>query len=163
MVRARHRVVALAVLGGCLVALLVAAGTLAPAPQLHDYPDGEALGHDYATFQGDSVEVGGTVVGTDPVVIEVDYAADGQFSLTVLHVEEPVAVGQELRVFGTAGPDRTITARETVVVSSWETYYAWGASFIAGVWVLGRFLRGWRLDRSTLGFTPREPPNDRIN
>lgn len=150
------RLLALAVLCGVLLVLLVAAGTLTPAPGIHAYPAAEDLDRDYAAHQGERVTVTGAVVQTDPIVIEADYGADRPFVLSVLNVEEPVEVGQELRVFGTAHPDRTITAHETVVVSPWETYYAWVASFVAGVWVLARFLRGWRLDRSTLGFTVRE-------
>lgn len=150
------RLLALATLGSVLLALLVAAGTLAPAPELHAYPAAEDLDGAYPAHQGERVTVAGTVVHTDPIVIEADYGADRPLVLSILHVEEPVEVGQELRVFGTARPDRTIAAHETVVVSPWETYYAWAASFVAGVWVLARFLRGWRLDRSTLSFAPRE-------
>lgn len=150
------RWLALVGLVGVLTVLLFAAGTLAPAPELHAYPDADDLGEDYAAHQGDPVEVEGTVVRTDPVVIEADYGADRRLVLTVLGVEESVEIGQELRVFGTSRPDHTITAHETVAVSPWETYYAWAASFVAGVWVLGRFLRGWRFDRATSSFTPRE-------
>lgn len=150
------RLLALAVLCGVLLALLVAAGTVTPASGIHAHPTAEDLDRDYAAYQGERVTVAGTVVQTDPIVVEADYGADRPLVLSVLNVEESVEVGQELRVFGTARPDRTITAHETVVVSPWETYYAWAASFVAGVWVLARFLRGWRFDRSTLGFTVRE-------
>lgn len=149
------RLLALAVLCSGLFVLLVAAGTGAPAPEVHHYPDSDDLAQDYAAHQGERVNIAGTVVQTDPVVIEADGGAH-QPSLTILNVEEPVAVGQELRVFGTAQPEGTITAHETVAVSPWETYYMWAVSFVAGVWVLARFLRGWRFDRSTLGFTIRE-------
>lgn len=150
------RLLVLAVLCGVLFALLVAAGTLTPAPGIHDYPDAEDLDRDYAAYQGERVTVAGIVVRTDPVVIEADYGADRPLVLSILDLEEPVEVGQELRVFGTARPDRTIAAHETVVVSPWEVYYAWGASFVAGVWVLARFLRRWRFDGSTLDFSVRE-------
>lgn len=148
------RLLALALLGGVLVVLLMAAGTLTPASELHHHPDADDLSQDYAAYQGERVEVSGTIVRTDPVVIEVD-DADRRPTLTVTNVTEPVAVGQELRVFGTARPNETIAAHETVIVSPWETYYMWTVSFVAGVWVLVRFLRGWRFDRSTLNFVSR--------
>lgn len=148
------RLLALALLGGVLLVLLMAAGTLTPASELHHYPDADDLSQDYAAHQGERVEVSGTIVRTDPVVIEVD-DADRRPTLTVTNVTEPVAVGQELRVFGTARPNETIAAHETVIVSPWETYYMWTVSFVAGVWVLVRFLRGWRFDRSTLSFASR--------
>lgn len=150
------RLLALALLGSVLVVLLMAAGTLTPASELHHYPDTDDLSQDYAAHQGERVDVSGTVVQTDPVVIEADDDADRRPTFTVTNVKEPVTVGQELRVFGTAQSDRTIAAHETVAVSPWETYYMWTVSFVAGVWVLTRFLRGWRLDRSTLSFAPRE-------
>lgn len=150
------RLLALALLGGVLLVLLMAAGTLTPASELHHYPDADDLSQDYAAHQGERIEVTGTVVQTDPVVIEADDNADRRPMLTVTNVNEPVAVGQELRVFGTVRPNETIAAHETVIVSPWETYYLWTVSFVAGVWVLIRFLRGWRFDRSTLSFAPRE-------
>ncbi|KYH25075.1 hypothetical protein HAPAU_28960 [Halalkalicoccus paucihalophilus] len=152
----RHRVLALCVLLCALAGLLVFAGTMGPAPSNNHYPDGAEVAAEFAAYHGESVEVSGTVVGTDPVAIEVETDTDRPLVLTVLDIEGSVAVGQELRVFGTVQPGRTVVAHETVVVSSWETYYAWAVSFVAGVWVLVRFLRGWRFDRPRLRFTPRE-------
>ena len=31
-------------------------------------------------------------------------------------------------------------------------------SFVGGLWVLGRFGRGWRFDRERLAFVPRDEP-----
>lgn len=152
----RRRLVALGVLVCALGGLAVFAGTMEPDPSDNHYPDGIELAADFVAYHGESVEVSGTVVGTDPVVIEVETGIDRPLALTVLNVEEAVAVGQELRVFGTARPDETLVAHETVVVSPWETYYAWAVSLVAGLWVLGRFLRGWRFERSTLSFAPPE-------
>lgn len=149
------RLLALALLGSVLVVLLMAAGTLTPASELHHYPNADDLSQDYAAYQGERVEVAGTIIRTDPVVIEVE-DADRRPTLTVTNVKEPVAVGQELRVFGTVQSNGTIAAHETVIVSPWETYYMWTVSFVAGVWVLARCLRGWRFERSTLSFAPRE-------
>lgn len=154
--RPPSRLLGLAALLCVLFGLLVGAGTLTPDPTMNHYPDRHDLGGNYDAYLGERVEVSGTVVAIDPVVIERRYDVDGVLTLTVENVDEPVEPGQELRVFGTAQAGRTVDAHETVVVSRWETYYAWAISFIAGVWVLGRFLRGWRFDRSTLGFEPRE-------
>lgn len=154
--RPRSRLLILTALLCVLFGLLVGAGTLAPDSSMNHYPDRHDLGGSYDAYQGDLVEVSGTVVSTDPVVIESRYGAGGVVLLTVEDVDGPVEAGQELRAFGTAQPDRTIEAHETVVVSPWETYYAWVVSFVAGVWVLARFLRGWRFDRSALSFEPVE-------
>lgn len=152
----RHRFLALCVLLCALAGLLVFAGTMVPDPSNNRYPDGSEVAAEFAAYHGESVEVSGTVVGTDPVAIEIDDAVGRPLVVTVSGVEGSVEVGQELRVFGTARPDRTVVAHETVVVSPWETHYAWAVSFVAGVWVLARFLRGWRFERSRLWFAPRE-------
>ncbi|MCL7418616.1 MAG: hypothetical protein M8354_12370, partial [Halalkalicoccus sp.] len=154
--RPRQGFLALGVLLCVLAGLLVFAGTVGPAPSNNHYPDGTEVATEFAAYHGESVEVSGTVVGTDPVAIEVGTDTDRPLVLTVLDVEGSVAVGQELRVFGTAQPDHVVVAHETVVVSPWETYYAWAVSFVAGVWVLARFVGGWRFERPRLRFAPRE-------
>lgn len=154
--RPRHRLVALVALLGLLCGSLVAAGTIAPDPTVNHYPDQEDLGREYAAYQGEYVELDGTIVETDPIVIEADYAPDRTVALTITNVDEPVTVGQRLGVFGIARSDHTIEAHATVGVSRWETYYAWVVSLLAGLWVLARFVRGWRFDRSTASFEPRE-------
>ncbi|WP_336343396.1 hypothetical protein [Halalkalicoccus ordinarius] len=154
--RLGSRLLGLAVLLCVLFGLLVGAGTLAPDPSMNRYPDHGALDGNYDAYEGDRVEVSGTVVAVDPVVVEHRDDIDGALTLTIENVDEPVEPGQELRVFGTARPGGTIDAEETVVVSRWETYYAWIVSFVAGLWVLGRFLRDWRFDPSTSSFEPRE-------
>lgn len=154
--RPRYRLLALAVLFCALFGLLVLSGTMTPDPERNHYPDRYDLGADYDAHLDEHVEVSGTVIATDPVTLEIRYDTDRTLVFTVTGVEESLEDGQELRVFGTAGPDRTIEAHRTVVVSPWETYYAWLVSFVAGVWVLGRFVHGWRFDRSTLAFEPRE-------
>lgn len=154
--RLGSRLLGLAVLLCVLFGLLVVAGTLAPDPSMNRYPDHDDLGEDYDAYEGERVEVSGTVVAVDPVVVEHRYDTDGALTLTIENVDEPVEPGQELRVFGTARPGGTIDAEETVVVSRWETYYAWVVSFVAGLWVLTRFLRDWRFDPSTSSFEPRE-------
>ncbi|MDL5363295.1 hypothetical protein [Halalkalicoccus sp. NIPERK01] len=153
---AEPRFLALCVLACALAGLVVGAGTMAPDLSNGHYPDGVEVAADFPAYHGESVEVSGTVVGTDPVAIEVDDGTDRPPVLTVRTVDGSVAVGQELRVFGTARPGGVVVANETVLVSPWETYYAWAVSFVAGVWVLARFLRGWRFERSTLQFVPRE-------
>lgn len=153
--RLGSRLLGLAVLLCVLFGLLVGAGTLAPDPAMNRYPDQYDLGGNYGAYEGEHVEVSGTVVAVDPVVIEHPYG-NGVLTLTIENVDEPVETGQELRTFGTAHPGGMIDAERTVVVSRWETYYAWVASFVAGLWVLARFLRGWRFDPSTSSFGPRE-------
>lgn len=150
------RIGALLVVGCLLVGSLVGAGATTPDPALNDYPDADEFGPDYGDYVGDVVEFGGTVVATDPVVLEVDHGIDGTLLLVVTNVEQPVDPGDRLRVFGTVQPGYAVEAHGTVAVAPWEQYYAWGISFVAGLWVLARFLRGWSFDRESLWFAPRE-------
>lgn len=124
MIADPRRLLALCVLVCALAGLVVGAGTMAPNPSNGHYPNGIELAADFPAYHGESVEVSGTVVGTDPVAIEVDDGTDRPLVLTVTDVDESVAVSQEFRVFGTARPGGAVVAHETVVVSPWETYYA---------------------------------------
>ncbi|MEF8829809.1 MAG: hypothetical protein V5A49_12285 [Haloarcula sp.] len=159
------RVAAICVLLAVLFALMVGFGAATPAPALGDYPDGNALAQDPDRHVGEFVQVTGTVVGTEPVeiAVEYEYAADGQrhsgtLTVTVRNVDTVVAEGQSLQVYGTLGPDGTITAENSVSVPAVNYTAMYLVSALAGLWTLGRLLCGWRLDRQTGALCRREEP-----
>lgn len=159
------RLAAVGVLLAALFVLMVAFGGVGPAPSLGAYPDGDALAQDYDKHVGDDVQVTGTVVGTDPVeiAIEYDYAADGErhsgiITVTVRNVETAVTDGGSLQVYGTLGPDGTITAENSVSVPATNYTAMYLVSALAGLWTLWRLVRGWRLDWGTGALVRREEP-----
>lgn len=159
------RFVAVAVLLAVLFALMVGFGATTPAPALGDYPHGDALAQGDDTSVGDHVQVTGTVLATDPVdiAVEYDYYADGDrhsgvMTLTVRNVDTAVAVGGTLQVYGPLGPDRTITAENSVSVPATNYTAMYLVSALAGLWVLARLRCGWHLDWETGALHPREEP-----
>jgi hypothetical protein len=148
----RVRAVGIALLLVVLFGLFVWMGTTEPYP---DYPDTEDLAEDYEAHVGEYAEADGTVVATDPVVIEDDHPSNGTVEFVVRDVDESVEPGQEFEVFGVVEPDHTIRAEETVVRDQWEFTYMYAVSILAAVWVFTRFVRQWRFDRDAYGFVPR--------
>lgn len=140
----RGRLGALLVVGCLLGVVLVGAGTI---PSID-------LTTDYEHHVGEQVEIDGTVVDTDPVRIDHEGVV-----LTIAGVEsvthEPIERGDHLVVYGTVETDHTIAAHDIVVQSPWEFQYLYAVSLVGALWVLGRFLRGWRLDVGRLAFEPR--------
>jgi len=153
-VRALAIVLGLVVLGG----LVVAAGAQTPAPALNDYPDGDEVGLDPGAYVGQQVSLGGKVVSTDPVRIDVEYGTGETFTATVTGVDRPVAEGDHLTAFGTLEDEGTLAADRVMVRQPWELSYMYVVSFVAGLWVLARTVRRWRFDADRLGFVPREEP-----
>jgi hypothetical protein len=145
----RLRLAAFVVLLVCLGGLLVGAGTITPP-----YPDEDRIGQHPDAYVGQSVMLGGTVVGTDPITIEADPETGESFQVTLQHVDESVAVGDEIVAFGTLEDDSTLTVERAVVRSPWEFTYMYLVSFIGGLWVLGRLATQWRIDGDRLVLLP---------
>jgi hypothetical protein len=151
------RLLAILVLFALLFGLFVLSGASEPDPDQHAYPDGDHLALEYDTYVGEHADVSGGVVSTDPVVIETGPPGEG-IALTVEGVDEPVEEGQALRAFGEVQEGQVLAAEETLVREPWELAYMYVVSFLAGLWVLVRLLRGWRIEWSDLGLEPREGP-----
>jgi hypothetical protein len=152
------RLLALLLLAGMLCGLLLWAGTLEPDPDRNQFPDETEFAVDYNTYVGERVEFGGTVVATDPVVVEVTADSGRSLELTLQSVDnaDRINADDEITVYGTLEPNNTVTVIDTTVRQPWESYYMYLVSFLAGLWTLGRFLRQWTVDRRTLSVTPRE-------
>lgn len=162
------RLAAVAALLVALLALAVryGAATVRPAPELAFYPAEDHLAADYGAYVGQRVQVSGIVVGVDPVVIVAEYETwaggryrAGELHLTITNYAGSVAPGDRLQVFGTARPERTVRAERTVAVPGANYRYMYGVSFLAGLWVLARLVRGWTVSWDDLAIRPRaEPP-----
>lgn len=159
------RVVAICGLLAVLFALMVGLGATTPTPALGDYPDGNAIAQHPDTHVGESVQVTGTVTGTEPIeiAVEYEYAANGEYhsgtlTVTVQNIDRAVAEGESLQVYGTLGPDRTITAENSVSVPATNYTAMYLVSAIAGLWTLGRLVCGWRLNWQTGALSRREEP-----
>ncbi|RJX48493.1 hypothetical protein [Halonotius pteroides] len=150
-----RRLLAVALLVGLLAGLSVWHGTLVPHATDGRYPGPEAIVINEDVPTGDAVTVWGTVVAADPVVIETEPRGQSvRFTLTGEPVAD-VSVDTTVGVHGTLASPNNVAVDHALLQESWELQYLYGISAIAGLWVLGRFLRGWYLDGSTLSFQPR--------
>lgn len=136
---------ALAVLVVLLFGLAIWFGSLGPAPALGDYPDPSDLGAQYDRYLGDRATVSDVVRTTDPVTIHPTYGAGDSLVLEITDLPFTVNEGDTLRVFGVVEPEHTIRTIHAFTVPRSGLLYTWSISFVAGLWVLGRLLRQWRL------------------
>lgn len=150
----------LAVLAAALCALFVLGGAGWPtAPS--SPPSYEEFDRNYDAYVGETVEMGGTVVETDPVVVEMDYET-GLSSETTYRIELVGAleadVGDGVYFYGEVRPDRRVAvdAERTVVRAPWEVQYMYAVSVVAVLLVVARFVNGWRFRPRALAFAPRE-------
>jgi hypothetical protein len=151
----QRRALGVVVLVGLLCGLFVWAGTASPNPAANRYPGTTDLLEDYDAYVGERVQVGGTVVGTDPVVIEM---SDGVASreLTVRNTGNPVEVGEQLVVFGTLRAGDAVVVADSRVREPWEAQYMYVVSFLGGLWVLWRLVNGWTINTETWTVEPRD-------
>jgi len=171
------RLAALCVLFAVLAVLLFWYGVPTPPdPQLGQVPTADHLATDADAYVGQPVQVTGTVVGTDPVVVEAGYEywsenryRTGTLELAVTGLTTDVTPGQTLQVYGTLRDDRTIDATNSSVRTAGSRTFMYGISALAGVWVLARFVRGWTVDWDTFAverrpepFAPLAPLYDRL-
>jgi hypothetical protein len=154
--RRSHRVVAVLLLVGCLCGAFVAYGSLNPRPDRNIYPDGPAVAADYETYVDDRVLVSGPVVATDPPTVRLHSGAGDTVTVAVATRHRP-AVGDGLTVFGRLRADGHLDARRAFVVPDGRLWYTYTISALAGLWVLVRLLRWWRVDAS-LAVSPRVRP-----
>lgn len=156
---ARAAVVVVLLVG--LLALGVWFGSLAPVPAAGAYLTQADLGTDYDGYVGERAVVAGTVVATDPLVL---VASDGdgdpvRYRLVGVDrpygVDRPVAQGDDLWVFASVEPDHTLRVERSVVLTPAGQGYARAISLLAGVWVLARVVRDWRVDGDAAGLVPR--------
>lgn len=148
----------LVILGG----LCVGFGVQQSVVRDTSFPGTEDLAYDYDGHVGRIAYVGGQVIDTNPVVIEAeyDYYAAGEqhtgvLRLTIHDVPKPVKEGQILRTYAVVRPNNELVARNNLVIPQWHYWYMYAVSAVAGVWVLGRLIRGLGIDRTYLALLPR--------
>ena len=148
----------MALLTVVLAGLLVWAGTLSPADSPRGVPDEDEVGPDRDAHVGERVTLSGTVVGTDPLVADVEYGTGESFRATLVDADRSVSEGDQVSAFGTLESPSTLVVERVIVREPWELWYMYGVSFLGGLWVLVRTLRRWRFDAERLAFVPREHP-----
>ena len=150
------RPVCFVLLFGLLIGLLVWYGSLPPDPALGALPDETDLATDPAAYLGTKVTFGGTVIQTNPVVVEPRVGIES-LRFRLVNLEKRVAVGEEVRVNGVLlqTDQPTIRVHRALVIPRWGYWYAYGISFLAGLWVLARVIRGWHWDSGENGLVPR--------
>lgn len=120
-------------------------------------PNEEEIVENPDRYIGQRVEVTGIVETVAPLVVRVE-AAGETHEITITDTSLNPAVGDKIRLTGTLRTPRTIRAANGFVVPERGRWYAWGISFLAGLWVLGRLIRHWTINRAMLGFEPRGAP-----
>jgi hypothetical protein len=138
-----------------LLAMFLWAGTLSPDPAMNSYPDEDQIAQNPDAYVGQSVSVAGTVVDTDPLVIETVPDTGEPFRVTLQNLNRPAAVGDEISAFGTLEDETTLTVKRATVRSPWEFTYMYIISFLGGLLVLGRLTIQLRFDSDSLAFRPR--------
>lgn len=138
-----------------LAVSLVAFGTVDPDPSTNTFPRNDEVVADPGAHVGDRVAVGGTVVGTDPVVVRLENGV-GVHDVAVAGLERPaVSTGDRLSAFGTLSGTDAVEAERSIVRAPWELAYMYGVSFLGGLVVLGRLGLGWRFDGERWVLVPR--------
>lgn len=148
------------VLLALLFGLCVWHGSLAPAPELGDYPDGRDLAGQYGAYVGDRATLSGQAVAAEPVTVVVTSGAGDPLRLTVTDLSVPVREGETVWVYGVVESERTIRATDAFTVAPGGTRYALSVSFLAGLWVLARIGRHWRFDAGDWALEPRDRASD---
>jgi hypothetical protein len=151
----QRRALGVVVLVGVLCSLFVWAGTTSPNPAANRYPGTTELLEDYDAYVGERVQVGGTVAGTDPVVVEISNGVASR-DITVRNAGQPVEEGEQLVVFGTVRAGGTIVVDDARAREPWEAQYMYAVSFLGGLWVLGRLVNGWTVNTDRWTVEPRD-------
>lgn len=153
------RLLVVALLVVVLASLFVWAGTLSPDPSVNHYPEEEDVMPNPTSHVGERVAIGGYVVGTDPLLIETGYSGPSRFTLEgAANAEgnaDSLSMDDRVTVFGTLADESTIETERLVTQKPWKNIYMLVVSAVGGLWVVGRFLWGWRFDPATLAFVPR--------
>ena len=160
-----RRLLGLGVLVGLLGGCVVGFGSVTPTPVVGDYPDEASLAVNPDGYVGEYVQVTGTVVRTDPVVIEETYSVwvgdryrHGTVRLRIAGLDRSVRPGQSLQVYGTVRPDGSVQARTSVYVPAKNQLYMYVVSALAGLWVLLRLVRGWTMSVTDIALYRRSTP-----
>lgn len=118
------------------------------------YPNEYAIALDQDRYVGREVAITAEVVSTDPLVVYEAFQYR-DVRLTVEGADVDATVGDRLVAFGVLEPDGVLRAERAYTVPASGLQYAYAVSALAGLWVLARLLRGWRIDTERWGLAPR--------
>ncbi|WP_306059784.1 hypothetical protein [Natronococcus wangiae] len=160
------RTVAAGVLLAALLGLMVWTGASPVTPLESDVPNEVDVTSDREAYVGERVALGGFVVDTDPVVLATWASGDGQFTLVdadahVQNSDEPLETGDHVTAYGTLEDESTLVVERATIQQPSETRYMVLVSLLGGLWVAGRFVRGWRFDFERFAFVPRDRARSR--
>jgi hypothetical protein len=110
---------------------------------------------EYHRYLGERVSVGGQIVDTAPITIVAETTTGHHVRLTITDLSTPVTRHRELLVYGIAKPGHTVRAIRGFTVAPSASVYAVTVSFFAGIWVLARIVRHWRIDPTDWTLVPR--------
>ncbi|KAB1193261.1 hypothetical protein GJR96_07295 [Haloferax sp. MBLA0076] len=153
----RRRALALLVLLGCLFGFVVWFGSLTPDPAVGAYPESVHLGSDYDAWVGERTSLTGVVTDTDPLTI---VTGGGATELRVTDTDVDAHEAERLAVYGVVEPDHTVRALNAYTVPPGNYTYMYAVSFLAGLWVLGRLVRDWRVNVETWSLASRSTPRN---
>lgn len=159
----RGRFAAGAVLLAVLAGLVLWAGAVPSDLMESDHPNEVEVTPNRDAYVGEQVALGGRVVDTDPVVIATRASGYGRFTLVnaderLQNSDVSLERGDRVTAYGTLEDESTLVVDRTTVGDAAGTRYMLLVSFVGGLWVVGRFVRDWRFDRSRLAFVRRDGP-----
>ncbi len=154
----KHRLAVVIILTVLLISLFVWYGSLKPEPDVHRYPRAEDLIKDEEKYVGQEVEVGGRVVSTTPLIIEIEHGDDTR-ELYITGADEEPNKNDRVTVFGTLEDENTIAASEIIVKPFINYFYMYAVSVVAALWILFRISRQFRWDGEGKIFMKREGPD----
>jgi hypothetical protein len=157
----RRRLLVIVLLVGALFSVFVWYGSVTYDPALNDYPTDEDVAPIPEAYVGERISLGGEVVATDPIVVEVE--TEGMtWTVTleettdaIVRGDEPT-VGERITAHGTLTDATTLDTDRAYTREPWEWAYMYAISAVAAAWVVGRAFTGWRFDRDQLAIVPRE-------
>ncbi len=151
----KHRLAVVIILIVILISLFVWYGSLQPDPDVHRYPGDEHLIKNRHEYVGDEVEVGGKVVSTSPLMIEIEYGDESR-ELYITGVDEELNKNDRVTVFGTLEDENTIAASEIIAKPYINYVYMYAVSVVAATWILFRIRGQFRWDKENWIFIKRE-------
>lgn len=148
-----RRALLLCLVLGAQVGLLLWGGAVATELN-RPYVNENSLVEAGDAYVGEEVAFGASVVATDPLVVSESVDADER-RLTVVGADVDARVGDQLVVYGTLETPERLRAIRAYTVPQTGLWYTYGVSALAGLWVLARLVRGWRVDTDQWGLAPR--------
>lgn len=151
----RLRIIGTIFLLSILLVFFIWYGHSTPNPEKGNFPNEKHIIEDYDSYIGEKVELGGEIVETKPLTIEVKSGSESIF-LLIKGIDEPVNEGDHLTVYGLLENNNEIRVFNFIVQKRIKIIYMYGISSIAAVWVLSRLIKGWVFNIKHWTLEPRD-------